>query len=238
MATTVKQSGAGTSKVVTTDSSGNFDLATFSVSTMTDARTPTAHASTHASAGSDPVTLAQSQVTNLTSDLAGKAATSHTHAQSDVTGLTAALAATASHVLKRKASDESVTSSTSFQDDNDFTFSIGASEVWAVQINAIADFQAGGFKREWTLPASATIIETVTANNQAGNNDAYYSASAAGSTVTLTNGIGAFMPVVFNTVITNSTNAGTVTLRWAQNVSNGTATALKAGSYLVAHKIA
>ena len=39
----------------------------------TNARTPTAHAATHASAGSDPVTLAESQVTNLTSDLAAKA---------------------------------------------------------------------------------------------------------------------------------------------------------------------
>lgn len=37
-------------------------------------------------------THAQSDVTNLVSDLAGKAAASHTHVQSDVTGLTAALA--------------------------------------------------------------------------------------------------------------------------------------------------
>ena len=43
-------------------------------SRLSDARTPTAHASSHASAGSDPVTLAQSQVTNLTTDLAAKAA--------------------------------------------------------------------------------------------------------------------------------------------------------------------
>lgn len=34
----------------------------------------TAHASTHASAGSDPITISESQVTNLTSDLAAKAA--------------------------------------------------------------------------------------------------------------------------------------------------------------------
>lgn len=39
-----------------------------------------AHAAAHASGGGDAVTLAQSQVTNLTTDLAGKAATSHTHA--------------------------------------------------------------------------------------------------------------------------------------------------------------
>jgi len=43
-------------------------------SRLSDARTPTAHASSHAAGGSDEVTLAQSQVTNLTTDLAGKAA--------------------------------------------------------------------------------------------------------------------------------------------------------------------
>lgn len=52
---------AGTA-VITTDSR------------LSDSRTPTTHASSHASAGSDPVTLAQSQVTNLTTDLAAKAA--------------------------------------------------------------------------------------------------------------------------------------------------------------------
>lgn len=40
---------------------------------LSDARTPTDHAASHASAGSDPVTLAQSQVANLTVDLAAKA---------------------------------------------------------------------------------------------------------------------------------------------------------------------
>jgi hypothetical protein len=40
---------------------------------MTNSRTPTAHASSHASAGSDPITIAESQVTNLISDLAAKA---------------------------------------------------------------------------------------------------------------------------------------------------------------------
>jgi hypothetical protein len=38
-------------------------------SRLTNARTPTAHAATHASAGSDPITLAQSQVTGLTAAL-------------------------------------------------------------------------------------------------------------------------------------------------------------------------
>ena len=40
---------------------------------LTDARTPTAHAASHGSAGSDSITVAQSQVTDLTTDLAAKA---------------------------------------------------------------------------------------------------------------------------------------------------------------------
>ena len=42
-------------------------------SRLTDTRTPSAHAASHASAGSDALTLAQSQVTDLTSDLSAKA---------------------------------------------------------------------------------------------------------------------------------------------------------------------
>jgi hypothetical protein len=45
-------------------------------SRLSDARTPTAHAASHAAIGSDPLTLSQSQITNLTTDLAGKVATS------------------------------------------------------------------------------------------------------------------------------------------------------------------
>lgn len=40
---------------------------------LSDARTPTAHAASHASVGSDPLTLAESQVTGLVADLAAKA---------------------------------------------------------------------------------------------------------------------------------------------------------------------
>jgi hypothetical protein len=53
---------------------------------LSDARTPTAHAASHGSAGSDPITIAQSQVTSLVSDLAGKVPTTRT--VSAGTGLT------------------------------------------------------------------------------------------------------------------------------------------------------
>jgi hypothetical protein len=43
-------------------------------------RAPTAHASTHGVGQGDPITIAESQVTNLITDLGGKAPTVHTHA--------------------------------------------------------------------------------------------------------------------------------------------------------------
>lgn len=47
---------------------------------------PTAHASSHAAAGADAVTLAQSQVTNLTTDLATKASTTDLATKASLTG--------------------------------------------------------------------------------------------------------------------------------------------------------
>ena len=41
---------------------------------LTNSRNPTSHAASHASAGSDPITISESQVTNLTTDLANKVA--------------------------------------------------------------------------------------------------------------------------------------------------------------------
>jgi len=58
---------------------------------LTDSRTPTAHAASHGSGGSDAITVAQSQVTNLTTDLSGKASatdlSTHTSASTSVHGI-------------------------------------------------------------------------------------------------------------------------------------------------------
>ncbi len=56
-------------------------------SRLSDARTPTAHAASHEVGGSDELSLAQSQVTDLVSDLAGKLA-NPSSVDADVHGLT------------------------------------------------------------------------------------------------------------------------------------------------------
>lgn len=98
-------SDAGTAAALNVPASGDAasgEIVKGSDTRLTNARTPSAHASTHASAGSDPLTLSESQVTGLVSDLAGKAAASHTHAESEVTNLVSDLAA-------KQASDATLT---------------------------------------------------------------------------------------------------------------------------------
>lgn len=73
--------GLGTAATKDIPASGNASstqVALGSDTRLSDSRTPAAHASTHASAGSDPITIAESQVTNLTTDLAAKVPTTRT----------------------------------------------------------------------------------------------------------------------------------------------------------------
>jgi hypothetical protein len=75
---------------------------------LSDARTPTAHAASHAAAGSDALTLSESQVTGLTADLAAKVAKSlydaNTILAADTDDTPAALTVAASRMVGRKAS--------------------------------------------------------------------------------------------------------------------------------------
>ena len=79
---------------------------------LTDARTPNAHAASHVSAGSDPLTIDQSQVTDLTTDLSSKVEKTTLNANSVLYAVTddtpAALAVGASTVVGRKATGDVV----------------------------------------------------------------------------------------------------------------------------------
>lgn len=144
-------------------------------------------------------------------------------------------AASSAPVVIYKNADESVTTSTTLQDDDNLLFSIGAGDTWFFQADIILFSTSGApdFKFTFVGPASVTI-------SFAG------AASGLGATVPVTAGGGTGTADITGSVasvlhITGSIDntagsSGTFKLQWAQNVSNAAATMVKAGSSLVGYK--
>lgn len=146
-------------------------------------------------------------------------------------------------LIVRKTADESVTSSTTLQNDDHLLFAIGASEVWKARIvlrySAATD---GDLKVDITAPSGATgwfagmglhALVTDTFGNLSSRS---FTVFGAGGFQFGGSGEGAL--VLMELYVVNSTNAGNVQLQWAQGTSSGTATTLTAGSNLEAHRFA
>jgi len=144
----------------------------------------------------------------------------------------------------RKTADESVTSSTTLQDDDHLLFAVGANEIWSVTAYLRVDgATAGDFKAAFSAPAAAagwqavigpgtgaTTFEDAATNNQAATLGTAPSAGMLGA--------GNFVLVQVIGLIVNGANAGNVVLQWAQRASSATATRIMTNSFLVAHQIA
>jgi hypothetical protein len=109
---------AATLNVASSGDASSVQVVKGSDSRLTDSRTPSAHASTHASAGSDPITVAESQVTNLVSDLAAKAPlaspalTGVPTAPTASAGTNTTQVATTAHVFAERANTATLTNKT------------------------------------------------------------------------------------------------------------------------------
>lgn len=144
--------------------------------------------------------------------------------------------------IARKSSDESITSSTSLQNDDDLEFSIAANEEWLVTVYGFVDgMDTGGMKMGWTVPAGGSVINNLcmaSGTYSGGSTVSSFSMNQTGTgfgvaTGTLADAAG----FTLYTYVKNATNAGTVNYQWAQFNSNGTATTLQAGSTLIAQRI-
>ena len=138
----------------------------------------------------------------------------------------------------RKSAAETVNNSSTLQNDDHFTFSIGASEIWAVDIyldltaaNATADMQF-----TWTLPAGATMMVFGFGGDDGGFNFVG-KGTTPGTGIAIGTAGGSTGVVVIHCLLVNSTNAGTAQFQWAQNVATVAALTLGINSYMIAHKI-
>lgn len=132
-----------------------------------------------------------------------------------------------------KASDETVNNSSTLQDDDDFAFSLAASEV--VHILAFLNLDTAAtpdWKCNWSLPASGTL----TYHSLGGKNSIDYNV-AAGDLTANGQGAGTKDNVIYSAMITNSTTAGTATFQWAQNTANASDTKITARSFMVIYRV-
>lgn len=151
-------------------------------------------------------------------------------------------------IFARKTSDESVTSSDVLQNDDELLWAMGANETWEFEI---VQFVSSGsntpdYKNSLNVPASAAVYAgtaallsnatTTSGSFLAGAGLAFASDAVAFTGQAAVNGF--TIMHVFKGLVLNGANAGNATLSWAQNTSNGTATTLKAGSYLIARRVA
>jgi len=130
-------------------------------------------------------------------------------------------------IVKSKAAAETVTSSTTLQDDDHLVIPIGSNEEMDGFLIAQAVFGAGNGKIAFTVPSGCTITMSGTISSAG-------FASADGTTakaiaVTLT------PSSYFTLLITvrNGANAGNIQFQFAQNTSDPTATTFKKDTKLI-----
>lgn len=143
-------------------------------------------------------------------------------------------------IAKRKTADESVTSSTTLQDDDHLTFAIAANEEWCVSYEATIgqNISVSLFKIALTVPSGATFRGTgavlgdggqVAAGTGTGSGTAFLTSVSFGSS---------FGYLKMKAWILNGATPGSVTLQWAQGASSGTALTFFKGSFLQATRVA
>lgn len=144
-------------------------------------------------------------------------------------------------IVKRKTADETVTSSTTLQDDDHLTFPIAANEEWIAEfilINIGDSLSTTGLKTAITVPAGATM--DATSNFQGGTGDAQgVRGTTSGAALTAYTPAGSNLGNVRVYVwVLNGATAGNVTLQWAQNASSATALTARKGGHVKAVRLA
>ena len=155
------------------------------------------------------------------------------------------LLAVGAHLIVRKTSDQSVTSSTVLVSDTALTMAVGVSEIWKFtfhvryEANTTADI-----KIAYSLPASSQI--DAAASGAMANVSSLF-ADQVWPAITTTDaspigfsggGVAAPRTLLIDGTYIGGGTAGSVTLRWAQNTSDATATKVLTNSSLWAVKLA
>lgn len=136
----------------------------------------------------------------------------------------------------RKASDESVTSSTTLQDDDALLFAVGANQTWLYTIVVYWGSGGGQIKCRTTAPASSAGWYGTTRSAVATTASSHANGTAISFAGTTISGEGTCL--VLEGIVRTAGTAGNLTFQWAQDSSNVAATTVGTDSYLIARRVA
>jgi hypothetical protein len=139
-------------------------------------------------------------------------------------------------IIKKKTVNETVTSSSTLQNDNDLFIPINAND--SMKIQGYFDMKENTANKTgkvaFTIPSGATMnIVVTTDNNAAVQQDFLKSSGTATAAIdgTPTTGVNEQGILIYGTIVTGST-AGNIQLQWAQGTSGTDQLTFAAGSYL------
>lgn len=140
-----------------------------------------------------------------------------------------------------KPADQSVTSSTTLVNDSDLSLSLPASTTWVffgmLGVTGAA-ISTGDIKVNFTVPTGSTLVYEAFGFSPSGTTTQMNTVRPAGTTSSVGVNGTSESPVILLGSLVVSTTAGNLQLQWAQNVSSGTSTTVKTGSFLTSWQIA
>jgi hypothetical protein len=132
-----------------------------------------------------------------------------------------------------KSADESVTSSTTLQDDNDFTFTLGANQTYEVTGLIKASCSSTGLiKAQFIAPSGSTEFINIFINRSAADDVSFMTSPTTSYNIATTTVSSTTDVIMVHGKVKTSSTAGTFKLQWAQKTSHGTATTFYTDSYL------
>ncbi len=138
-----------------------------------------------------------------------------------------------------KSADETIDTSTTFQNDDELLWAMGTNESWIFMLglfntgNTTADFKylmVGPTSFTTTYGMRAALEETGSVQHQVALDET----DSGGQGIVAAGTVRHFL---ITGVMATAGTAGNGQLQWAQLVSNASDTTLKAGSYLIAHRV-
>ena len=134
----------------------------------------------------------------------------------------------------RKSANESVTSSTTLQNDDELKYEMAANTNYQFEFSILyTGGTAGDIKFTVTTPSGGDLWATGWAPS-GGSVSTFGPMTASGTVISGLDALGTTNPtmIYIRGVAMNSSTVGDLQLQWAQNASSGTATTVYAGSFL------